>query len=143
MIYLDKNIAVIVYNIQSDPPYSDILNTVALTTTYKIHVILTLPKSNYNDIEIYGYDNLYGMVNVLADANSTGKPIYIHIPRELKLPNIFISERVILIREIDVKKYRFGKIYLMKRKDGFYSRVSENTYMNSTINKWCKLNMNL
>ena len=144
MIYLDKNIAVITYNVDSTPPYDDILDTIALDTTYKIHILLVFPK-NKMLCDQYREDNLYDMLNALVDANTTGRPIYVHLPNGVALPDKlkpFIMKRVTFIQDKNAKKYRFGDIYLMRRKSGYYLRVSENTYMNP-VNKWCKLHMDL
>lgn len=144
MIYLDKNIAVVTYNVDSTPPYDDILDTVALDTAYKIHILLAFPKDKML-CDQYREDNLYDMLDALVDANTTGRPIYVHLPNGFSLPDKlkpFIMKRVTFIQDKNVKKYRFGDVYLMRRKSGYYIRVSKNTYMNP-VNKWCKLHMDL
>lgn len=130
MIYLDKNIAVMVYNLQHTPSYDEVLDTIALDTAYKIHVLLVLPKLPNMDMK-YDVDNLYDMINILVETNSTRRPIYVHLPLGFKLGNklkTFINKGVTFIVDNNTKKYRFGNIYLMKRKNGYYYRVSKNVY---------------
>ena len=144
IIYLDRNIDVIVFNTDDKEPYDDIWDTLALDTAYKIHVVLQYPKLCYKEKRKVRDDNLYDFLSLLVELNTHGRPIYVHLKEGTKLPKqieSFCYKGVTFVKEKNVKKYRFGNIYLRLTKKGYYHRVSKDAYDNP--NKWVQTVFNV
>lgn len=144
VIYLDRNIDVIVFNTDDKEPYDDIWDTLALDTAYKIHVVLQYPKLHYKERRQDRINNLYDFLSLLVELNTHGRPIYVHLKEDAKLPKqieSFCYKGVTFVKEKNVKKYRFGNIYLRLTKKGYYHRVSKDAY--DDPNRWVRTVFNV
>lgn len=124
MIYLDKNIAVITQNVEAPVAVDDILDTIALDTAYKVHVIAysangAINKDNEN--------TLYDLLNLLSECNTYNRPIYVHISKYCILDSkkfTSIADNITYLKEKKTHLYRFGNIVLKKCNKKYYKRIS-------------------
>ena len=123
MIYLDKNIAVITQNVEAPVAVDDILDTIALDTAYKVHVIAysangAINKNNEN--------TLYDLLNLLSECNTYNRPIYVHISKYCILDSkkfTSIADNITYLKEKKTHLYRFGNIVLKKCNKKYYKRI--------------------
>lgn len=123
MIYLDKNIAVITQNVEAPVAVDEILDTIALDTAYKIHVIAysangAINKDNEN--------TLYDLLNLLSECNTYNRPIYVHISKYCILDSkkfTSIADNITYLKEKKTHLYRFGNIVLKKCNKKYYKRI--------------------
>ena len=123
MIYLDKNIAVITQNVEAPVAVDDILDTIALDTAYKVHVIAysangAINKDNEN--------TLYDLLNLLSECNTYNRPIYVHISKYCILDSkkfTSIADNITYLKEKKTHLYRFGNIVLKKCNKKYYKRI--------------------
>ena len=123
MIYLDKNIAVITQNVEAPVAVDEILDTIALDTAYKIHVIAysangAINKDNEN--------TLYDLLNLLSECNTYNRPIYVHISKYCILHSkkfTSIADNITYLKEKKTHLYRFGNIVLKKCNKKYYKRI--------------------
>lgn len=122
MIYLDKNIAVITQNVEAPVAVDEILDTIALDTAYKVHVIAYSAKGVINkDNE----NTLYDLLNLLTECNTYNRPIYVHISKYCTIDSkkfTSIADNITYLKEQKTHLYRFGNIVLKKCKK-YYKRV--------------------
>lgn len=123
MIYLDKNIAVITQNVEAPVAVDDILDTIALDTAYKVHVIA------YSANGVINKDNentLYDLLNLLSECNTYNRPIYVHISKYCILDSkkfTSIADNITYLKEKKTHLYRFGNIVLKKCNKKYYKRI--------------------
>lgn len=123
MIYLDKNIAVITQNVEAPVAVDEILDTIALDTVYKVHVIAysangAINKDNEN--------TLYDLLNLLSECNTYNRPIYVHISKYCILDSkkfTSIADNITYLKEKKTHLYRFGNIVLKKCNKKYYKRI--------------------
>lgn len=123
MIYLDKNIAVITQNVEAPVAVDEILDTIALDTAYKIHVIAysangAINKDNEN--------TLYDLLTLLSECNTYNRPIYVHISKYCILDSkkfTSIADNITYLKEKKTHLYRFGNIVLKKCNKKYYKRI--------------------
>lgn len=123
MIYLDKNIAVITQNVEAPVAVDEILDTIALDTAYKVHVIAysangAINKDNEN--------TLYDLLNLLSECNTYNRPIYVHISKYCILDSkkfTSIADNITYLKEKKTHLYRFGNIVLKKCNKKYYKRI--------------------
>lgn len=122
MIYLDKNIAVITQNVEAPVAVNEILDTIALDTAYKIHIIAY---SSNGVINKDNENNLYDLLNLLSECNTYNRPIYVHISKYCTIDSkkfTSIADNITYLKEQKTHLYRFGNIVLKKCKK-YYKRV--------------------
>lgn len=122
MIYLDKNIAVITHNVEAQVPVDKILDTIALDTTYKVHVIAY---SSNGSINKDNENTLYDLLNLLSECNTYNRPIYVHISKYCTIDSkkfTSIADNITYLKEQKTRLYRFGNIVLKKCKK-YYKRI--------------------
>lgn len=122
MIYLDKNIAVITQNVEAPVAVDEILDTIALDTAYKIHIIAY---SSNGVINKDNENNLYDLLNLLSECNTYNRPIYVHISKYCTIDSkkfTSIADNITYLKEQKTHLYRFGNIVLKKCKK-YYKRV--------------------
>lgn len=123
MIYLDKNIAVITQNVEAPVAVDDILDTIALDTAYKVHVIAYSANGAINK---YNENTLYDLLNLLSECNTYNRPIYVHISKYCILDSkkfTSIADNITYLKEKKTHLYRFGNIVLKKCNKKYYKRI--------------------
>lgn len=123
MIYLDKNIAVITQNVEAPVAVDDILDTIALDTAYKVHVIAY---STNGAINKDNENTLYDLLNLLSECNTYNRPIYVHISKYCILDSkkfTSIADNITYLKEKKTHLYRFGNIVLKKCNKKYYKRI--------------------
>lgn len=127
-LFLLANIDVIFYNTRYDMDIDKIVDTMALDTAYKIHVIPYKPDGQFTSEDIIRLDRLCYILN---DYNYYKRPIYIHLPKyKYKVfkksgfdERLYPNQNIILDRS--TKYYRFGK-YLFTNNHTYYHRITIN-----------------
>lgn len=122
MIYLDKNIAVITHNVEAQVPVDKILDTIALDTAYKVHIIAY---SSNGSINKDNENTLYDLLNLLSECNTYNRPIYVHISKYCTIDSkkfTSIADNITYLKEQKTRLYRFGNIVLKKCKK-YYKRI--------------------
>lgn len=124
-LFLLANIDVIFVNVGYDSDIDKIVDTIALDTAYKIHVIPYTPDNIFNSDDILRLDRILFILN---DYNYHKRPIYIHLPKyKYKVfkksgldERLYSNQNIILDRS--TKYYRFGK-YLFTNNHTYYHRI--------------------
>ena len=123
MIYLDKNIAVITHNVEAQVPVDKILDTIALDTAYKVHIIAY---SSNGSINKDNENTLYDLLNLLSECNTYNRPIYVHISKYCTIDSkkfTSIADNITYLKEQKTHLYRFGNIVLKKCNKKYYKRI--------------------
>ena len=123
-LFLLANIDVIFVNVRYDSDIDKIVDTVALDTAYKIHVIPYTPDNIFDIEDIIRLDRILFILN---DYNYHKRPIYIHIPKyKYKVfencgfdKKLYPNQSILLDK---TKHYNFGN-YLFFRHHYFYSAI--------------------
>ena len=128
MIYTVKNIGVVTLRLPNYPEYvyNEFLEYIELDNVYKIHVIPYSPDRPLSSAIKWDcfYDNIIGLI----EQNSKAHSIVIHLnKRDKKKVNkklLNIKSRLVKFSwEDSMHSFKFGDLFLVKNKKGFYQQV--------------------